>query len=212
MLLCLVTKNKAMHTTTLHTAMTINMMCMSKNVPIEIKFVQDRSGLSKFMKHYERIVFIDYGVALSSDVVERLVFGEFPDGYKVLTVPCITGDVDWNTFKKKTLDNPEEEPAHQRALKFDIEFAQKKSSAGISEFVSSSTDCRVFALDCKPILKKLRDGDAQFKSFDQLKKLGIKIGVLRSAPVTCHYVYECIGNILESSGVRTTPPDGTPTE
>ena len=90
-------------------------------------------------------------------------------------------------------------------IKFDIEFAQKKSSVGISDFVSSETDCRVFALDCKPVLKKLRDADTQFKSFDQLKKLGVKIGVLRSATVTCHYVYECIGNILDSSGVRTGP-------
>jgi hypothetical protein len=179
------------------------MLCMSKNVPIEIKFVQDRSGLQKFMKHYDRIVFIDYGVALSSDAIERLVFGEFPDGYKILTVPCMTSDVDWVQFKKKTLDNSEE-PANQRALKFDIEFTQKKSASGISDFVSSTTDCRLFAIDCKPVLKKLRDSDTPFKSFEHLKKLGVKIGVLRSAPVTCHYVYECIGNILDSSGVKTS--------
>ena len=72
----------------------------------------------------------------------------------------------------------------------------------IMEYISGN--CRIFALESKQVLKKLRDSSSDFKSFEQLKKLGLKIYVLKSAPVTCHYVYECIGNILESSGVRAT--------
>jgi hypothetical protein len=41
--------------------------------------------------------------------------------------------------------------------------------------------------------------------FDCLKKEGVKIGVLSTATVICHYVHECLGNILEASGVQVNP-------
>lgn len=204
--LCMITKNKAIHTTTLHSAMNLHMICMSKEMNLEIHFLTDRSTLHKIMKTCDRLLFLDYGVSVDVQTIERLVLGDFPEGYKALVVPCVTGEVHWDKFKKKTLEGSDE-PVYQRGLSFDIEMtpAPKKLSDKIFDFVSSSTDCRVFCLDCKGVAKKLRESDAQFKSFEQLKKMGVKIGVLRSAPVICHYVYECVGNILDSSGVRTGP-------
>lgn len=182
------------------------MLCMSKNIQLDIHFVTDRSGIHKYIKNCDRFVFIDYGVSVGLDVVQKLGIDDFPEGYKALVVPCVTDDVNWEKFKKKTLENSSE-PVNQRALTFDVvtEPAPKKYGDTLFDFVSSTTDCRIFALDCKGVLKKLREGDSQFKSFEQLKKLGVKIGVLRSAPATCHYVYECIGNILDSSGVKVGP-------
>jgi hypothetical protein len=203
----MVTKNKALNTTTLHSAMNLNMLCMSHGITLEIHFVTDRSGIQKFMKSSERLLWLDYGVSIDVETLKKLALNDFPEGYKVLVAPCVLEGIDWEIFRKKTLDGSNE-PANQRGLKFDtvVSPAPKKfADAGIADFVSSSTDCRVFSLECKGILKKLRDGDAQFKSFDQLKKLGVKIGVLRTCAPLCHYVYESIGNILESSGVRTAP-------
>jgi hypothetical protein len=203
----MVTRNKALHTTTLHSSMNLNMLCMSNGIALEIHFVTDRSGLQKFMKSSERLLWLDYGVSIDVESLKKLAIEDFPEGYKVLVAPCVTEGVDWEMFKKKTLEGSTE-PVHQRGLKFDtiVTPASKKlTDTGVADFVSSSTDCRVFSLECKGVLKKLRDSDAQFKSFDQLKKLGVKIGVLRTCSVLCHYVYESIGNILESSGVRTGP-------
>lgn len=206
--LCIVTKNKALSTTTLHSAMNLNMICMSKGIPLEIHFVTDRSNIHKFMKSSDRLLWLDYGVSIDVDTLNKLAVDDFPEGYKALVAPCVLEGVDWEMFKRKTLEGSSE-PAHQRGLRFDtvaVPAPKKFADAGIADFVSSNTDCRVFAFDCKGVLKKLRDGDAQFKSFDQLKKLGVKIGVLKTSSVLCHYVYESVGNILESSGVRTTPP------
>ena len=202
----MVTKNKALNTTTVHTAMNLNMLCMSQNINMEIHFVTDRSGIQKFMKSSERLLWLDYGVSIDVDTLKKLATEDFPDTYKVLVAPCVLEGVNWEMFKTKTLEGSTE-PVNQRGLSFDTVAAppQKKNTQHVSDFVSSSTDCRVFSLECKGVLKKLRDADAQFKSFDQLKKLGVKIGVLRTSSVLCHYVYESIGNILESSGVRTGP-------
>lgn len=201
-----VTKNKALHTTTLHSIMTLNMVCMSKNIDLDIQFLTERNGFHKLIKNCDRFVFLDYGVSVGLDVIQKLGVEDFPEGYKALVVPCVTGEVNWEKFKKKTLEGSNE-PANQRGLEFDVvsEPAPKKFGDTLFDFVSSSTDCRVFALDSKSVLKKLRDSDSQFKSFEHLKKIGVKIGVLRSAPATCHYVYECIGNILDSPGVRQSP-------
>lgn len=200
----MVTKNKALNTTTVHTAMNLNMLCMSNNVSLEIHFVADRSGIQKFMKSSERLLWLDYGVSIDVDTLKKMAIEDFPDGYKVLVAPCVLEGVNWEMFKKKTLEGSTE-PANQRGLAFDTVVVPQKKNAPVAEFVSSTTDCRVFSIECKGVLKKLRDADAQFKTFDHLKKLGVKIGVLRTSSVLCHYVYESVGNILESSGVRTGP-------
>ena len=207
--LCMVTKNKALSTTTLHSAMNLNMLCMSHGIHLEIHFVTDRSGIQKFLKSTssERFIWIDYGVSIDVETLKKLAVNDFPEGYKALVVPCATEGVDWAMFKKKTLEGSTE-PAHQRGLKFDTVASpapKKFADTGLMDFVSSSTDCRVFSLECKPVLKKLKEGGTEFKSFDQLKKLGVKIGVLGTSSAICHYVYESVGNILESSGVRTGP-------
>lgn len=199
--LCLVTKNKALSVTSLHTAMNLNLYCMSKGIHLEINFVSDRSSIHKQMKSCDRLIWIDYGTSVDMDIIQRMC-GDFPDGYKVLIAPCVLEGVDWAMFKKKTLENSKE-PVHQRGLHFDTKIVPTDKQ--IAEFVSSTTDGRVFVIDTKHVLKKLRDADSQYKSMEHLKKIGVKIGVLRSCSVVCHYVYECVGNIMESSGVRMGP-------
>lgn len=194
--LCIVTKNKALYTTTLHTAMTVNMICMIKGIHLNVHFVNDMSGIQKLLKSCDRLIWVDYGVSTNQEILEKMITC---DGN--IVVPCVTGEVDWEQFRKKTLENSSE-PIYQRGLKFDIEMVPLPKRNDVMEYVSGN--CRMFALDSKSILKKLRDTSSDFKSFEHLKKNGVKIHVLRSAPVICHYVYECIGNILDSTGVRAT--------
>lgn len=153
------------------------------------------------MKSCDRLIWIDYGCSIDGETLQRMV-EEFPDGYKILIAPCVLEGIDWNAFKKKTLEGSTE-PVQQRGLKFDTEYTPGNKQ--VVDFVSSVTDGRVFAIETKPVLKKLRDVDSHYKSMEHLKKIGVKIGVLRSCSVICHYVHESIGNILESSGVKTGP-------
>ena len=204
--LCIVTKSKSIFTTTLHSAMNLNMLCMSKNINLEINFVSDRDGIQKYIKSSDRLMWLDNGVSVDLETLKRMT-DDFPENYRVLVAPCVLDDIDWTLFKKKTLEGTDE-PVNQRGLKFDTvtsPVTSKKLSDSLADFVSSSTDCRVFAMDCKHVQKKLRESDSTFKSFEHLKKIGVKIGVMRSCSVLCHYVHESIGNILESSGVRTSP-------
>jgi hypothetical protein len=165
---------------------------MNKDIHLAIHFVDKLDCIQKILKGCDRLIWLDYGVSVNQTTLDRLIHGESP----VQVVPCVKDDVDWVQFRKKTLANTDE-PAHQRALKFDIEATNK------DEYISGNA--RVFSIDSKPVLKKLRGSQTNMTTdFATLTKLGVKISVLRSEPVICHYVYECIGNILESSGVQTT--------
>ena len=199
--LCIVTRNKALSVTTLHSAMNLHMYCMSVGIQLDINFVLDKTSLYKQMKSCDKLIWIDYGTSVDLETLKKFV-GDFQDNYKILVAPCVLEGVDWNLFRKKTLEGSSE-PIYQRGLKFDTEYLPGNKQ--VLDFVSSSTDGRVLAIETKHVLKKLRDADSQYKSLDHLKKIGVKIGVLRSSTVICHYVYESIGNILESSGVKAGP-------
>jgi hypothetical protein len=122
--------------------------------------------------------------------------------------PSVKEGIDWDAFRKKTLAGTKE-PAAQRGLTFDTEVG-KKLADGLYEV--TSTSARVWAMDSKPIDKKLRGEKIQVKlptedageMFDTLRRQGIKIGAATQARVVCHYVHECVGNILETQGVQLT--------
>lgn len=102
-MLCIVTRNRALNVMTLHSAMNFHLYCMSRNINLQITFIHDRNLFHKHLKSCssERIILFDYGVSLSSNSVDKLM-GDFPDGYRVVVVPCFTENVDWDAFKKKT--------------------------------------------------------------------------------------------------------------
>ena len=117
--------------------------------------------------------------------------------------------IDWPRFVAKTKEGSTE-PAHQRGLNFDTEVGRKLAD-GLYE--CAKTSARVWSMDAKPVDKKIRGGKVPVKlpllnneeMFGTLTSLGVKIGVLSTASVICHYVHECLGNILEASGVQLNP-------
>jgi len=187
-------------TTTLHSAMTLAVICMEKGLHLEIQFHTDRSTLPKALKGASsEMIWLDYGVSIDRSILERLLFPT-EEKYKILVVPCVLEGIDWKKFKDLTIQGSDQ-PAHQRGLTFDTTCMSSRTNIG--EFISSVHDGRVICFrDPKWITKKC----GGYKSLDHLKTaLDVKIGVLKSAYVTCHYVYECFGNIVESSGVRVAP-------
>ncbi len=205
--LCMVTRSKSISATTLHTAMNIHMLCMQKGMHLEIHFLDDKSTLSKIIKSGDRVFFMDYGTNLNTEVLSKVV-EPFEKGCQILVFPSVKEGINWDQFTKKTRAGSKE-PAGQRGLEFDTTVG-KKLADGVYECVKTSA--RVWAMDAKPVDKKLRGGKEQVKlpleneaMFETLKNLGLKIGVASEAIVVCHYTHECFGNILEAAGVELTP-------
>ena len=205
---CMVTRNKSISATTLHTAMNIHMLCMQKGEHIEIHFVDTKSQLPKLIKTGERIIWMDYGTNLNMEILSKAV-EPFDKGIQVLVFPSVKEGIDWQMFERKTKAGSKESPS-QRGLSFDTEVG-KKLAEGLYE--CEKTSARVWAMDGKPVDKKLRGGKDPVKlplenneeMFARLKSLGVKIGVASEALVVCHFVHECFGNILEASGVQLQP-------
>lgn len=205
----MVTRNKSISATTLHTAMNIHMLCMQRGVHLEVHFVDDRSTLPKLIKTGERLFWMDYGTNLNNEILSKVV-EPFDKGVQVLVFPSVKEGINWDQFAKKTKEGSTE-PANQRGLAFDTDVG-KKMADGLYE--CAKTNARVWAMDTKPVDKKLRGGKEPIKlplegppeiMFEKLKSIGIKIGVASEAIVVCHFVHECFGNILEAAGVKLEP-------
>jgi len=203
---CAVTKNKSISATTLHTMMTIHMHCMMKGIHLDISLVPDKSSLPKMIKTGERIILFEYGTNLDEGSVQKAI-APFDKNLHVLVFPAVKEGVNWDMFVKKTREGSTE-PANQRGLEFDTAVGRKLAD---SLYEVTNTEARVWAMDGKPVDKKLRGDRMPVKlpldesMFRVLQGLGIKIGAVTSATVICHFVYECVGNILETSGVRMEP-------
>jgi hypothetical protein len=182
---------------------------MQRGIHLEIHFVEDRSTLPKLIKTGERLFWMDYGTNLNNEILSKVV-DPFEKGVQVVVFPSVKEGISWDQFTKKTKDGSSE-PAGQRGLAFDTEVGRKLAD-GLYD--CENTNARVWAMDTKPVDKKLRGGKEPIKlplegppenMFKTLKNIGIKIGVMSEAIVVCHFVHECFGNILEASGVRLEP-------
>ena len=204
--ICAVTRNKSISATTLHTMMNIHMICMMKGKHLDISFVNDRAGLPKLIKSGERIIWLEYGTNLDDKSIHKAI-DPSDKGMQVLVFPAVLEGINWDRFAKKTKEGSTE-GACQRGLEFDTEVGKKLAE---SLYEVKSTTARVWAMDAKPVDKKLRGDKIPVKlpldetMFCTLQGLGIKVGAVTSATVICHFVHECVGNILETSGVELRP-------
>jgi hypothetical protein len=203
------TRNKSISATTLHTMMNIHMGCMVRGKHLDIHFVQDKATLPKVIKNGERIIWMEYGTNIDNDSINKAL-DDFGHGLNVLVFPAVKEGINWDRFVKRTKAGSTE-PAHQRGLDFDTIVGRPIVEGQLYDCLKTSA--RVWAMDAKPVDKKLRGGKVPIvlplnnneAMFDCLKKEGIKIGVLSTATVICHHVHECLGNILEASGVQVNP-------
>jgi len=205
---CMVTRNKSIAATSLHTAMNLHMACMQRGMHLEVHFVEDKSSLPKLIKSGERIFWMDYGTNLNNETLIKVV-DPLEKGLNVLVFPSVKEGINWDQFAKKTKAGSTE-PVGQRGLEFDTTVGKKLAD---NLYELDKTSARVWAMDAKPVDKKLRGGkepiklplDSNETMFTTLKNIGIKIGVVSNGIVVCHYTHECFGNILEAAGVELAP-------
>jgi hypothetical protein len=187
--------NSSVFTTTMHTVLNIAMFCKARNLQLELIISNDTPDIKKLLKLCDKLLYIDYGVSFQRDTVIRLL-DTFPENIKVMIAPVVLPEINWESFKVKTR-MCSEEPVEQRGLSFDTHVSMNREILpGVSEYLKGGG--RVVSYDSKAVLKKMKSS----VQLGDLKEVGIKIGVLNSDTITCHYQYECIGNILETSGLK----------
>ena len=206
-----VTRNKACHVKTLHTLLRLNLICIHHGFHHNIHFVVDdpferNAAILKHIKSSDRILFIDYSIFIDHATCDK-VFQKF-EGYSCLVFPCVKEGIDWEAFKRKTVKGTTE-PIEQIGLEFDTTVGQK---IGESLYRVQKTNPKSWVLECKPAVKALRERKGEgikiparnSEMFDAFAERGLKICAWTASRLTVTYPHECLSNILESAGVKTS--------
>jgi hypothetical protein len=206
----IVTRNVAISVKTLHTLLKLNLICLQKNIANELVFVRDDPFekydiLMKKLKHCDRLLWIEYSLFVDETSLVKMVEPLFK-GYQCLVLPCVTEGINWDMFKKKVRDGSTE-PESQMGLDFDTEVSQKLAD---DLYMVTKTTPKAWALDAKQVLRAFKDkkGDAvkipvrAAEMFEKFIERGVKVCAFTGANLVATYPHECLGNILETAGVK----------
>ena len=202
----IVTRSKSCHVKTLHTVLRINMKCVIKGINNQIVYVTDdpyekASAIEQCMKTHDRIIFVEFGVSLDEDSIIQCF--EKHDGVGCLVFPGVKEGIDWGLFKAKVKDGSSE-PVSQMGMHFDTEI-DKKISDNIYSVVS--TKARAWIMNTKnvhKIMAKNKDTSISLKFFEKMIRQKVRIYAFTAAKLTIIYTHECISNILNAAGVKTS--------
>lgn len=208
----IVTRSHACHVKTLHTILRFNIACLqSGQVQNEVSFVNDdpyekSEAIHKFMKTHDRIFFVDFGIHVDDASLNTVLAKN--EGYGAVVFPGVKEGIDWEMFKKKVHEKSTE-PIEQMGLTFDTEVLAK-----VAEDIHTvkTSGAKSWVLMTKPVLKSIRDKrtgtykihpklDVMFAKF---KEHGVRVVAFTAAKLVNTYTHECIGNIVNSSGVKAT--------
>jgi hypothetical protein len=184
-----------------------------QGVPWEVNYSSNdsedkRAWLIQSLKKYDTLVFFDHG---SSFDLRPLLSTPWQKACSMLIVPSLKKTLDWNRFKE-TCTLEIEEPLEQRALVFDTEVNEKKPipGPGTQLYPVTKSDARVFLLDCKQVLRKIKDKKGNFiqvplKSTEWvsfLKERGVQIAAAVDIPCTNTIAHKCVSGLGKSNGFR----------
>lgn len=206
----IVTRSGSCHVKTLHTILRMNIQCIQNDAQNQIVFVNDdpyakADAIQKYIKTTDRIFFIDFGIQVDDASVSYVVSTR--EDHHVMVFPGVTEGIDWNMFKDK-ISKKSSEPTHQMGLSFDTVVGDAVSEEPIYTVISSSA--RAWFMICKPVIKRLkcrRTGKLKISPksetmFENFKERGLKVVAFTGARLTFTYPHECIGNIVNSAGVK----------
>ena len=208
----IVTRGHSCHVKTLHTILRFNIQCLQAGtVQNEVAFVNDdpyekSETIHTFMKSHDRIFFIDFGIHVDDASLQTVLAKN--EGYGVVVFPGVKEGINWTTFKKK-VNEKSTEPVEQMGLDFDTEVAAKVAE---DLYTVKTTSAKSWVLMSKPVLKAIKDKrTGTYKihpklgvMFTKFKEHGVRIIAFTAAKLVHTYSHECIGNIVNSSGVKAT--------
>ena len=208
--LIIVTRNSSAAVKTLHSILNINTYCIKNNIQIEINFINDDpfdkvKMIIKKIKSTSRIVFIDYGCGLDLETIKRTI-SPIENGWHGVVFPAVLPGIDWDMFKNKISKNSKE-PLNQAGLNFDTNVSNQITGEDNYKVVNTVPKC--WAIETKPLLKNLKGPKgtglsipAQNKEmFEKFLEKGIKLYAYTASNIVISYQHECLGNILNMTGV-----------
>jgi hypothetical protein len=167
-----------------------------------------RAWVVQGLKKYDTLVFFDHGTSFD---LRPLLSTPWQKACSMLIVPSIKNFIDWERFKEVCTKDIEE-PLGQRALVFDTQVNEKKPipGPGTQLYPVTNSDARVFLLDCKQVLRKLKDKKGNFiqvplKSTEWvrfLKERGVQIAAAVDIPCTNTIAHKCVSGLGKSNGLR----------
>ncbi len=206
----IVTRNVSVSVKTLHTLLKLNIICLQNNIANELVFVRDEPFekydiLMKKIKHCDRLLWIDYSLFVDEVSLAKMI-GPFPKGFNAMVAPCVTEGINWDLFKKKVQEGSSE-PKSQMGLNFDTEVSNKIEE-GLH--LVTKTNPKAWAIDSKQIIRAFKDKKGESvkipvrveEMFQKFKERGVKVCAFTDANLIATYPHECLGNILETAGVR----------
>ena len=202
------TRNQSATVKTLHTVLRTNVIVSKFGHTHQIVFVNDTAGekaqvLNKHLKNCDKLLWLDYTVALDSMSIEKGLNSQVSVLY-----PAVIPDVDWDMFKSKVLIGSKE-PNYQMGMKFDVDV--DKPTQDNTMWTVKTAKPKVFMFDTKDVLKALRNkkgenskltADSEVDFFN-LKNRNMKFVAYIEAEVMLTNTYECLGNILNAAGIKS---------
>ena len=184
-----------------------------QGVPWEVNYSSNdsedkREWFTQGLKKYDTLVFFDHGTSFD---LRPLFSTPWQQACSMLIVPSLKKTLDWERFKETcTLDI--EEPLEQRALVFDTQVNEKKPipGPGTQLYPVTNSDARVFLLDCKQVLRKIKDKKGNFiqvplKSTEWvrfLKERSVQVAAAVDIPCTNTIAHKCVSGLGKSNGFR----------
>jgi hypothetical protein len=205
-----VTRSGSCHVKTMHTILRYNIKCLQNSgVQSEIAFVNDdpydkSESIERFIKTHDRIFFIDFGVHLDDNALS-VIFAQ-NDNFGIVVFPSVNPGIDWGMFKDK-VNNGSKEPTNQMGLSFDTDV----STCIEEDFYNvKSTYAKTWVMMCKSTLRNIkckRSGNYKIHPklktmFTKFKENGVKIVAYTAARTLITHQHECVGNILNSAGIK----------
>jgi len=191
-----------------------------QGVPWEVVYSSNdpeekRAYFMNGLKKYDTIVFMDYG---SSFDLRPLLETPWQKVCSMLIIPSLKKTLDWKRFKETcTMDI--QEPLTQRALQFDTQVNENKPipGPGTPLYPVTNSDARVFLVDSKIVLRKLKDKKGNIiqvplKSTEWvrfLKERSVQVAAAVDIPCTNTIAHKCVSGLGKSNGLRidvTTRP------
>lgn len=208
----IVTRGRSCHVKTLHTILRFNVLCVQTGtVQNEVSFVNEdpfekSEAIHRFMKTHDRIFFVDFGIHVDDESLKMVINKN--EGYGCVVFPGVKEGIDWTMFREKVLADSTE-PVEQMGLTFDTEVIAKVAD---DIHTVKTTGAKAWVLMCKPVLRQIKDKrTGMYKihpkldvMFSKFKEHGVKIVAFTAAKLVQTYSHECIGNIVNSSGVKAT--------
>jgi hypothetical protein len=184
-----------------------------QGVPWEVNYSSNdsedkREWVLQGLKKYDTLVFFDHGTSFD---LRPLLSTPWQQACSMLIIPSLKNVIDWERFKDVCTKDIEE-PLGQRALVFDTQVNEKKPipGPGTQLYPVTNSDARVFLLDCKQVLRKLKDKKGNFiqvplKSTEWVrffKERGVQIAAAVDIPCTNTIAHKCVSGLGKSNGLR----------